>query len=614
VWYAHHGWFEARFDGWEVHRIRRGGRKRAGVVRIVGHVEPGPPSLVRGFEITGLDTVPLRVFGQTVRRTGYVAEGSQFDLESTDLTRDLLLGLLADHGYPHARVGVDVQAFPDAREVDVRFDVDSGPSARFGEVSVEGLERVAERVVRDAITITPGEAFDRAELGISQQRLFALGAFSLVNVEPELSDPEADVVPVTIKLTETRFRTFRLGGGADVDSGLVTPRVSTGWRHVYLFRRLLRADAAATVGYALGRTDREAGRETYSVSGSLSAPQLAGPRWQLRAATEVVREVQAQQYAYFRPSASTRLTYKPLWWVALDLGPSLQLYRIVGGSQENEALLGRLLFGVDRAEYALLTVDGGVTADWRDDPLNTTRGSYYRLGLRQALPTPAGRYVFTDLVGEARTYARVRLGDRTPFTLAARLRARALLPFNDQGIPYPEKSFQGGSASLRGFRTNQVGAYETLCTYTPGRVADGFSGQPYAGEELTLRHLPVGGEADALASVEARVDWAYGISVAPFVDAGLLAPTLGEIHPRHARVAAGIGFRYASLVGPIRFDVAVRPLYPEDGLPRAVVGCRAGDVVPRAFDALSAFQKQRDPDTRSIPFAIGFTIAIGQAF
>jgi hypothetical protein len=157
----------------------------------------------------------------------------------------------------------------------------------------------------------------------------------------------------------------------------------------------------------------------------------------------------------------------------------------------------------------------------------------------------------------------------------------------------------------------QVGAYDTVCTY---RGADPFTNVPGAGEDLTRRYLPQGGTVSVLASGEARVDWAYGVSFAPFVDAGLLAPDLGSVGLDDVRFGVGVGARYKSLVGPIRLDVSLRPLYPEDGGPNSVSGCRAADAIPRAFDLLGVSLNQRYLDKRGFPLALNVMIAIGEAF
>lgn len=628
TWYAEHGWFDARFEGWEVHQIRRQSFKRAGMVRVLGHVDPGRPSLIREFIIDGADSAATRVFTSSIQRTGSIQKGGQFDLETVEYTRDELLTLFRNNGYPYASVTTEVAAYPEDYVADVIFHVNAGIPARLGAIEVVGAEAVDPEVVLETLPFRQGDPYDAKKLRSGQQRLFALGTYAIVNIEPDLSDPELAEVPVTVRLTETRFQTVRLGGGAEYNAPQLTPRIAAQYRHVNLFERLLQFELGGTLGYrfAPGGEQIDDTPWNFDVKAGLSTPRLAGPRWGLSADVSVVQETLPNQYTYINPKASLRLIHRFTDAVSVDLGPTAQYYRIV--SDDNGGLLARSLFGADfSGAYRLSTFDIGFTADWRDDPLNTTRGTYYRASARQAFPllgsgTEGQTYVFTELGGEARTYRRVRTSG-SPFTIALRARGRVMLSEskNEDGtsvsIPYPERIFQGGSADLRGFRLNQVGPYETVCTYsanpTPGRVANPFENTPNADSEVSRRHLPVGGEADALLSGEIRFPLPYGLSFVPFLDTGLLAPTVQEISPNQIRVAGGVGVRYNSVVGPIRVDLGFRPLYAEDRAASAVFGCEGLDAQPRGFDLLSGFGGQVG-DSRTVPFAINLIVTIGHAF
>ena len=448
-----------------------------------------------------------------------------------------------------------------------------------------------------------------------------------MNIVPDLSDPTNPNVPILIKLTETRFQTLRLGGGADFQGGNLTPRLATRYRHVHLFDRLIQAELRTSVGYrfAIDGSSTDDSRYTYGVNLGVSTPRLAGPNWGLTAQASVEQDQIPDQYVYLNPKTSLRVTHRFTDAVSVTFGPSLEVYKILTVEGDNAQVLIRSLFGAGfDGTYQLATLDFGFTADWRDDPLDTKRGTYYRAGVRQALPIfapspDAKPYTFTDLLGEARTYRRIRGNGNKPFTIALRARGQVLLSegLDDDGqvvgVPYPELTFLGGSADLRGFRINQVGPYETVCTYSDSNVADAFGQSPTSGTELARRHLPVGGQASALFSAEGRFALPYGLSFVPFVDTGLLSPTLGSISPSQIRVAGGVGVRYASIVGPIRLDLAVRPLFPEDRAARATFGCQLGDVQARGVDLFSTFGAGTGSD-RNIPFALNLIITIGQAF
>ena len=163
TWYAENGWFDARFLGWEVHQIRKQRPERAGMVRILGHVEPGIPSTIRNFTINGADSATHRVFASTIKRTGSVQEGGQFSMLLTDTTKESLLTMFSNNGFPYATVDIDVVAYPDEHVVDVVFDVDPGITARFGEITVEGDDAIPARIVRQTVQMEAVSAKDIAK-------------------------------------------------------------------------------------------------------------------------------------------------------------------------------------------------------------------------------------------------------------------------------------------------------------------------------------------------------------------------------------------------------------------------------------------------------------------
>ena len=80
-------------------------------------------------------------------------------------------------------------------------------------------------------------------------------------------------------------------------------------------------------------------------------------------------------------------------------------------------------------------------------------------------------------------------------------------------------------------------------------------GQPSGQPEVPL-FRPLGGIAAVGGSTEVRYDWAYGIKLATFDDAGFIAPNFRTIRlDQQFRWSTGVGLRYNTLIGPVRFDL-----------------------------------------------------------
>ncbi len=107
-------------------------------------------------------------------------------------------------------------------------------------------------------------------------------------------------------------------------------------------------------------------------------------------------------------------------------------------------------------------------------------------------------------------------------------------------MPASLRFFAGGGGSIRGYSYRTVGPIG-----------------PY--------QLPIGGRSLLEGSVEGRIKITDTIGIVPFVDAGTaFAGSLPDFDER-IRVAAGLGLRYYTGIGPIRVDLAV-PLNPDKQL------------------------------------------------
>ncbi|MCB9685339.1 MAG: BamA/TamA family outer membrane protein [Alphaproteobacteria bacterium] len=619
TWYAHHGWFDARFLGWEVRTVRRGHQRRAAIVDLIGTVDPGEPSVLRSMTIEGLGTA-LKGVGNAVLRNASIREGDSFDLEALQDTRDTLVSKLRDHARPYASVVLEVQAHPEEHAVDVVLRASPGIAGAFGPVTVVGNDAVRDRFVLDAARVETGASYRYDALRQAQRRLFDLGTFSVVTVEPDLSDPSRVEVPVDVRLTEARFRTFRVGVGLDYDSYLLTPRASARFRHVNVFHELLRFDLGVRAGVAVAPAAEAADTlPTWGIELGLRDPVLFSQRFSLEATTEIEQDVYNGLWNYRRPQADLHLVWHYSDAVQLGIGPHAEQYVFLGDFGPREQAAQQRLFGIESEEafrYELTSLDQFAQWDWRDDPVRTHRGSWYTLFLREAVPLTNAGYGFFKATAEARRYVPVRFSGRSafPLTVAGRTAAELVVPFAKGGlIPLPERAFLGGPNSLRGFRANQVGPYTTLCTYDPVTTRDGFlglTGDPVEEQRLTRYHLPDGGTVAGQVGAEARYDWIYGILLSTFVDVGALSSDLGGLGPEDVRFSGGIGARYDTLVGPIRFDLSFRPLYPEDQGPTRFAQCRDPvDEVPRVYDFFGNFGGLEHP-----PFAMVFYLTFGEAF
>ena len=101
------------------------------------------------------------------------------------------------------------------------------------------------------------------------------------------------------------------------------------------------------------------------------------------------------------------------------------------------------------------------------------------------------------------------------------------------GVPNVERFFVGGINSVRGWGFNTLGPKDP-------------------------QGKPTGGLSHTEMSLEIRTKMFRSWGTAIFVDAGNVDASLGAFNPRSLKYAVGMGLRYFSLIGPVRFDVGYR--------------------------------------------------------
>lgn len=107
-------------------------------------------------------------------------------------------------------------------------------------------------------------------------------------------------------------------------------------------------------------------------------------------------------------------------------------------------------------------------------------------------------------------------------------------------IPATKRFYAGGGGSIRGYKYQTVGP-------------------------LNSKNDPVGGRSLLEIGFEARVRITEDIGIVPFIEGGNVYESMLPDFADELLWGAGLGIRYYTAVGPIRFDVAV-PLDRRDNV------------------------------------------------
>lgn len=411
--------------------------------------------------------------------------------------------ILWERGYPFGRT-VERQHVLDraARRMRVAMTVEPGPAAGFGELSVEGVERVRENYIRRIQPWQVGQLYDRRLIDEYRQDLIDTTLFASVAIVIADALDEDGTVPIRLAVEEREQRT--IGGGLSwgTDEGFL---LSAFWEH----RNLLREDENLRVETRLGEIEQ-------SVTTLFSKPRFLRNDQTLLARAWIKRE-DTDAYTETNMSIGAGLERElNETWDAKG-GITLELSDIT----ENRESLRLWILGFPAA----------VVRDGRDDEMDPTRGTRLWIGAAPYLTAGDESHMFVGTEVNASAYKSVHRDDR--IVLAGRVRAGSILGESRAEIPASKRFYAGGGGSIRGYQYQRVGP-------------------------LDDQNDPIGGRSVLEGSVEIRFRLTDRIGVVPFVDAGTVF-TDSEFTTEGddtIRWAAGIGGRYFTVIGPVRLDVA----------------------------------------------------------
>src|SRR5690606_837035 len=126
-------------------------------------IDPGPLYRVSEYNVTGAS--PALSDGSLHIDTSVLGIERDAPAEAQPIVQSQarLLAGLAHQGYPLAAItGQNIVVDHAARTVAIDLRVDLGPKARFGEVHIEGLERVRREFVEARLPWHDGDPYDAA--------------------------------------------------------------------------------------------------------------------------------------------------------------------------------------------------------------------------------------------------------------------------------------------------------------------------------------------------------------------------------------------------------------------------------------------------------------------
>ena len=414
---------------------------------------------------------------------------------------DKLLRYYTTRGYPLAKV-TGHQAIIDRadRSMHVTFTLVPGPVASFGKTEISGLTSVNRDFIEKRLTWKEGERYDSRKVDATQQTLIASNLFATVRIAPADKVSPDGRIPMRISVTERRPRS--VGGGIYYDSSLGFGGKAF-WEHRNLFGEgeLLHVEVTA-------------GQSDYGLLTQFKRPAFLVLGLDLRSEASIGR-LMTDAYDTRQAKFFTGLDYQFDSRITLGIGA--------------EVINGRVDDDTGTQNYTLAGLPAYIRRDDTDDLLNPTRGT--RLGLTA---TP-----FFGLDGNSPDYFQAKLSasgyqsldaDRR-FILAGFTNIGSITGTSLDSLPRDLRLYEGGGGSVRGYGFQRAGPLDVF-------------GNPIGG----ISSLDLGVE------LRTRINDTFGF-VAFFEGGSVYDTTLPDLSQR-LYWGTGVGVRYFSPIGPLRFDIA----------------------------------------------------------
>jgi outer membrane protein insertion porin family/translocation and assembly module TamA len=558
-----------------------------GAVAVTFTIVEGPPMILSGFTVRGLDSVPER--GRLIRDIR-IREGMRFDRSALDAAADSLRERLHNTGYPRAEALNHPIINDSTLTAWDTLQVTPGPRTTIGAIKIEVTpmsgkkQQIPARIVRKIMGLDSGTLYRESDILDAQRAIYQTEAYQHVSITTDSSAADS-VVTLYVNLAEATMHAARVGAGyGTLDCFRLTGEYTdfnflNGARRLDVNARVSKIGIGRPLDWSpnlcpAAKKDVFSNRLNYYVGATLRQPVFLGLR---TVPTLTVYSQRISEYnAYLRTTSVGGAA--SLIWRGLTRTPVNLTYSMDLGRTEAQPALFCAVFNLCEAaerervqrtqQLAVLSL--AVTRDNSNSLLSPTRGSIIRLEARHSSPAILSNkdLQFNKLIGDASRY--IGMGSAV---LAMRIRGGSVFGRNVESatgfIPPQERLYAGGPTTVRGFSQNELGSLIYISGTYEGFLSADSLGQPdtvllQQHTDSTYRRIvPVGGNSLVVSNLELRIR-------SPFLPE-LLQWTLftdaGEVWNRGTRqlkevklkVTPGIQLTAFSPVGPVRLAVGYNP-------------------------------------------------------
>jgi outer membrane protein assembly factor BamA len=540
---------------------------RGGDIRVSFLVTEGPRDIVKSITVEGAETFPESKFAPGGLK---LAAGQPYSQAHVKADRANIIARYLQAGYLTSSFHETASEVSktDSHEINVVYHIYEGPRVDAGDIVTLGRAHTQQRLIDDDIAaIKSGQPMTESELLISGSKLYDHpGVFDWAEVDPKREITTQTNEDVLVKVHEANRNDLTYGFGFEViNRGGSIPNGTVALPGLPPVGLPSGFTTSQTTFYGPRGTIQYTRNNVGGKGDSLSFTGFAGRLDQRGAAYYIVPNFLWSPWKATTSFSAERNEENPIFSAQEELGSS-ELQRSLDKSKKNTLFLQYSFSQTDltRIEIPALvptedqhvrlsTVAANVSRDTRDNAMDEHKGVLQSLEVDFNSTKLGSSVDFAKLTGQVAYY---KQGFHN-IVWANSLRVGLAQPFANSYVPLSEEFFTGGGNSLRGFPLDGAGPQRQVQVCSTGSSS--------ACSEI---QVPSGGDELLLINSEARIPLPFkkGLGIVAFYDGGNVFPSVG-FHDFTSLYSnnVGLGLRYATPVGPIRFDLG-RNLNPIPGI------------------------------------------------
>jgi len=499
--YRSEGFFEAKVD----YSVKREGNRYEISIKI----EEGPRYKLKDLNIEGNTLFAYKeLVGDILKKN----RGGYYRREVIDRLKDNIRKRYSEMGFLGVSVEEREDVNPEKKSVSLSLKIQEGEPVYVSRIEVQGNYESRDYVIRRELRFQEGELANLKEMERSKTRIFNLGYYEDVSIDPFPS--EGKNWDFVAKVRERFTGQFSVGLGYNQVTGISG------------FVSLRKGNFLGT-GDIAGISISYGNKYKYN---SLSYTK----RWFLNKPIDLTgslydKRIEYTTYTVERTGIDLIFSREFAEFWRVGAGVSLQKVNYKNISSNASPLIQQEA-GTRQSRKFLFSL----TRDTSDNYLFPSKGSLTEINYSAAVPVLGGNEKFNKIILSHQHFFKDRWLD-TGLILSVKGVFGMVEPYGGKRVPLDERFFVGGDFTVRGYKYG------------------------YAGPLDPNTNDPVGAKREVIFSIEANYPLYKNILYgAVFYDTGLGFDNWNELKTQNLRGGFGVGIRFITPFAPIKLDWAFK--------------------------------------------------------